>query len=163
MGNKIALFIIAFLIWCCLRWPPDTQHYLVGIAVAAFVAILTGDLFTGKAKLFFQIKRYLWFTLYAGLFLKEWIQANIDIALRLARPQLSLDPDIIEVKTSLTSDAALTVLANTLTLTREMITVDIDTQKGVLILHSINARAGAHGGQESIAKFEQILKKIYEN
>jgi multicomponent Na+:H+ antiporter subunit E len=79
-------------------------------------------------------------------------------------PSLPVHPGIVKVKTTLTSDTALTFLANSITLTPGTLTVDIDKENGFLYVHWIEVR---HKDIEKATKaiverFERILKRIFE-
>ena len=162
MRSKIILFIIGFIVWCLLRFPPDLQHIFVGIIVALVVALLLGDLFTNRPALFLQPQRYLWFLYFIPVFIWECVMANIDIARYIISPKLSLKPGIIKIKTSLKTEIALTYLANIITLTRGAITVDLDKNNGFLYLHCIAADDKKETVKSAVKKFENIIKRIFE-
>jgi len=164
MKSKLALFIIGFVVWSFLTWPPDMQHLIAGLIVSAFVAFITGDLFSRRPHHFGHLTRYLWFCCYVPMFLWECLKANIDVALRVLNPRLPINPGIVKVKTVLKSDTGLTFLANSITLTPGTLCVDIDAEKGVLYIHWINVEAQdtVKATELIVAKFEKILKKIFE-
>ena len=88
MKSRIVLFVIGFVTWMLLGWPPDLQHALVGIPVAALVTLITGDMFVKRAHHFQHLSRYFWFAYYVPVFLWECFKANIDVALRVLNPRL---------------------------------------------------------------------------
>lgn len=164
MKSKIVLFIIGFVVWMLLSWPPDIQHALVGIVVAGFIALLTGDMFTRRPGRFTQPRRYAWFCYYVPLFIWECLKANIDVALRVVGPRLRINPGIVKVKTTLKSDTGLTFLANSITLTPGTFCVDIRPEEGILYIHWIDVESQdiERATQLIVNKFERILKKIFE-
>jgi multicomponent Na+:H+ antiporter subunit E len=164
MKSKLILFVIGFLIWMLLCWPPDTQHALIGVIVASFVASFTGDIFSRRPHHFAHITRYLWFCYYVPLFLWECLKANIDVAVRVLSPGLPINPGIVKVRTTLKSDTALTFLANSITLTPGTFCIDIKPEEGILYIHWIDvASADTTKATELIVeKFERVLKKIFE-
>jgi len=164
MKSKLVLFIIGFIVWSLLTWPLDFQHLVVGLMVAAFVAFITGDLFSRRPHHFGHITRYIWFCYYVPMFLWECLKANIDVALRVLNPKLPINPGIVKVKTTLKSDTGLTFLANSITLTPGTLCVDIDAEKGVLYVHWIDVKAqdADKATKLIVDKFEEILKKIFE-
>ncbi|MDI6606293.1 MAG: Na+/H+ antiporter subunit E [Candidatus Omnitrophota bacterium] len=164
MRSRITLFIIGFIIWMLLGWPPDLEHALVGIFAAALVAGLTGDLFTRRPHHFTHISRYLWFGYYVFVFSWECLKANIDVALRVANPRLPINPGIVKVKITLKSDTALTFLANSITLTPGTLCVDIKPEEGALYIHWIDVRSEdiEEATRLIVEKFERILSKIFE-
>lgn len=162
--SRIILFILALLIWSFLTWPVDSQHLLAGVFVCGFVAYLTGDMFIKRSPAFKRISRYGWFLYYVPLFIWECIKANIDVAFRVAHPDLPIKPGIVKVKTILKSDTGLTFLANSITLTPGTMSVDIDEENGILYIHWINVRSqDTQKATELIVRtFENILKRIFE-
>jgi multicomponent Na+:H+ antiporter subunit E len=164
MKSKLVLFIVGFIVWSLLTWPLDFQHLIAGAIVAAFVAFITGDLFSRRPHHFGHIVRYIWFCYYVPMFLWECLKANIDVALRVLNPRLPINPGIVKVKTTLKSDTGLTFLANSITLTPGTLCVDIDAEKGILYIHWIDVKSqDIDKATELIVKpFEKILKKIFE-
>jgi len=164
MRSRIILFILGLLVWFLLSWPPDLQHLLVGIVIAGFVAFMTGDMFIQRPHLFAHIKRYFWFLYYLPLFIWECLKANIDVAYRVSHPDLPINPGIVKVKTTLKSDAGLTFLANSITLTPGTLSVDLDQEKGFLYVHWINVKDEdiEKATEIIVERFEKILKRIFE-
>ena len=138
MRSRIILFIVANIVWALLNWVPDWQSLLIGVFVSAFVAFLTGDLFPGRIKAFFNPRRYFWALYYIPVFLWECLKANIDVAYRVLHPDLPIRPGIVKIRTDLKSDIALTFLANSITLTPGTMCIDINKEEGVLYIHWIN-------------------------
>jgi multicomponent Na+:H+ antiporter subunit E len=164
MGKRILLFILAFLVWGGLNWPMDAQHLIIGIMVAAFISILTADMFVQRPHFFLHPKRYLWFAYYCLVFIWECLKANIDVAFRVIHPDMPIHPGIVKVKTTIKSDTGLTFLANSITLTPGTLTVDIDKDESCLYIHWIEVRAKDVEGatQRIVKRFERILMEIFE-
>ena len=165
MKSKIILFIVAFIAWCLLTWVPDSQHLIIGIVVAAFVAAMTGDLFIMRPSLLKHPLRYWYFfSQYLPMFLWECIKANIDVAYRVLHPKLPINPGIVKVKTELKSDTALTFLANSITLTPGTMSVDIDSDNGILYIHWINVREkdSVKAAEIIAGRFERLIARIFE-
>ena len=164
MKSKILLFILGFITWVLLNWIPDWQHIVIGIFASAFVAYMTGDFFIKRPHLFAHPGRYLWFLYYVPIFVWECFKANIDVAYRVIHPNLPIHPGIVKVKTGLTSDTALTFLANSITLTPGTLSVDIDRENGFLYVHwiEVRERTTEKATKLIVERFEKILKRIFE-
>ncbi|UCD14856.1 MAG: Na+/H+ antiporter subunit E [Candidatus Omnitrophota bacterium] len=165
MKSKIILFLVTFLVWCFLSWVPDFQHIIIGIVISAFVVFMMGDLFIGTPQLINQPQRYWYFIVdYVPVFLWECFKANLDVAYRVLHPRLPIKPGIVKAKTKLKTDAGLTFLANSITLTPGTMSVDIDKDNGCLYVHWINVKdADVKGATETIVRrFERILERIFE-
>lgn len=164
MKSRIILFLLALLIWAFLTWPLDLPHLLVGALFSGFVAYITGDMFVKRPHVFKHLSRYLWFLYYVPLFIWECLKANLDVAYRVAHPDLPINPGIVKVKTTLKSDTALTFLANSITLTPGTMSVDIDPENGYLYIHWIDVKSqDMQQASEIIVKvFEDVLKRVFE-
>jgi len=164
MKSRILLFLLGFIVWCLLNWIPDWQHIFIGILVSAFVAFMTGDFFVKRPHLFTHPGRYLWFLYYVPVFIWECLKANIDVTCRVLHPDLPIHPGIVKVKTRLTSDTALTFLANSITLTPGTLSVDVDKENGYLYVHWIEVRDKdvSKATKLVVERFETILERIFE-
>ena len=165
MKSKIAMFFIAFIVWCLFSWVPDWQHLIVGVFVSAFVTFIIGDLFITRPHVLIYPSRYWYFFVhYLPMFLWECIKANLDVAYRVLHPQLPICPGIVKVKVELKTDIALTALANSITLTPGTMSVDIDKENGILYVHWINVKTkDIESATKIIAeRFEKVLKKIFD-
>lgn len=165
MSRKIILFFAAFVVWCLFNWIPDTAHLLIGVPVAAIVAILMGGLVVQRPHLMRHSRRYGCFIFqYVPLFLWEVLKANIDVAYRAMHPDLPIRPGIVKVKTSLESDIACTMLANSITLTPGTMSVDIDMERSVLYIHwiDVHAQDTETASRAIVERFERLLRKIFE-
>ena len=76
---------------------------------------------------------------------------------------MPIRPGIVKIKTSLTSESAITALANSITLTPGTLTVDL-TDDGTLYVHWINVRSDdVDEATRMIARrFEYFLERIFE-
>ena len=63
-------------------------------------------------------------------------KANIDVAYRVITGKIN--PGIVKISPNLKSDAAITLLANSITLTPGTLSVDIDENNNDLYIHWIN-------------------------
>ncbi|MBN1383864.1 MAG: Na+/H+ antiporter subunit E [Elusimicrobia bacterium] len=164
MTSRIILFFFAFIVWTGLTWPSDKQHVFVGLLVALFIAVLTGDMFVNRPHVFKNLKRYVWFLYYIPVFIWECFKANLDVAYRVGHPDVPINPGIVKVKTKLKSETGLTFLANSITLTPGTLSVDIDQEKGFIYVHWINVKEQDVEAATKliVARFESILENIFE-
>ncbi len=72
------------------------------------------------------LPRVLVFIKYLFVFIWEMIKANLHVAYIVIHPMLPIKPGIVKIKTNLTKGSALTVLANSITLTPGTMSVDIN-------------------------------------
>ncbi|MCX7871532.1 MAG: Na+/H+ antiporter subunit E [bacterium] len=140
----------------------EIYNVIFGIICSVILILLFGDINIQNEWTFKKPQRYLWFLYYIIIFLYEVIKANIDVAYRILSPNMPIKPGIVKVKTSIKSDAFLTILANSITLTPGTLSVDIDKENGYIYVHWIYVRdVDVEAVTKKIAyKFEKILMKI---
>ena len=170
MTKKIILFLLWFIVWCGLSWPVSAQDAALGVFASLFVTYMTVDIagqsdkekVIRKCGISGSIMRIVWFLYYIAVFLWECLKANIDVAFRVLHPDLPIRPGTVKIKTALKSDAGLTFLANSLTLTPGNTTVDVDKPAGVLYVHRLYIKDEHSAYIPAAQKFENILKRIFE-
>lgn len=81
--------------------------------------------------------------LYVATFLKELLVANLAVARIVLSPSLPIRPDVVAVPLRVRSDAAITTIANSITLTPGTLTMDYDAETNTLYVHSIDLEDAA--------------------
>ncbi|MFC1521707.1 Na+/H+ antiporter subunit E [Elusimicrobiota bacterium] len=133
---------VMFGFWIMLSG--DFHSLLVGSGVVSslFVAYISHDYFVGGLKLFSLIKRVLRFLGYLPWLLWQIALANVDLVYRVLHPGMPIDPKIIKFKVDLKSDAGITILANSITLTPGTVTIEAG-KHGEFVVHAIADEAAA--------------------
>jgi multicomponent Na+:H+ antiporter subunit E len=133
------LSLVLFVLWCLLTGSTESDELLVGavVAIAAAIATPRTDIFQG-----FKISLYAPIALarYLIHFIIALLLANLDMARRVLSPSLSLNPEVVEVKTDLQSRFGKLLLANSITLTPGTLTVDVIGDR--LLVHWIDSSPG---------------------
>jgi len=163
MKPRVSLFIFMFIIWMLLAGKASSHNIIAGLLVAGVITFVMGNIFASNPHYFGHTTKYLWFLWYVPVFAWECLKANIDVAVRIIRPSLPINPGIIKVKATIKSDIGLTILANSVTLTPGTLCVDIDAEGGFLYIHCIDIKAYNMEKYtlDIVNKFEGILKKIF--
>ncbi|HUS91553.1 MAG TPA: Na+/H+ antiporter subunit E [Phycisphaerae bacterium] len=163
---KWVLCLIAGLVlWLLLFWAPIDDLWVLGTGVffALIVGALLGDIYPeGLLPKVLNPVRWLYFLIYLPYFLWYCIRANFDVALRVIHPDVPIQPGIVKVRTTLTSDMAKTFLANSITLTPGTLTMDIDGQDLYIHWINIHTRDAAKRTAEICERFEPLLRRIFE-
>jgi multicomponent Na+:H+ antiporter subunit E len=137
-------------------------NLIVGAVASSVCALFFGRFFITNIYKLLQPKRYFWFIVYLIIFIWECIKANFDVAYRVLHPAMPIRPGIVKVKTTLKSDLARMLLANSITMTPGTISVDIVDD--YLYVHWIYIRSedpAIYTGM-IIGAFEKYIKKIIE-
>jgi len=158
----VTVFILSLIFWLLLTFNLALPNLIVG-SVASLIcsAIFTRYYFTGVKK-FLEPRRYYWFVVYLVIFLWECIKANFDVAYRVIHPSMPIKPGIVRVKTTLKSDFARMLLANSITMTPGTITVDLIGDE--FYIHWIYVRSDDPAVYTGIITglFEKYIKKFAE-
>jgi multicomponent Na+:H+ antiporter subunit E len=161
--SRIVLFVLAFLAWLGLTAGGGIQEVAAGAVIALIVAFAAGRFVSGFPRRGF-LRRAAFAVLYVFRFLWELVKANFQVAAIVLHPLRPIKPGIVKIKTGLTKDTAMTVLANSITLTPGTFTVDIDPEARELYIHCITVPGtDVDENTERIgARFERILKEVFE-
>ncbi len=158
--HSVLLFLLLLLLWVLLT-PNSGQELWAGVAVSALVVLFTLRLEPVLGDLRLTPKAILFMLVYPFVFAWELIVSNLDVARRVINPKLPIKPGIVKVKTKLNSKIAITILANSITLTPGTLTVDI--KDDMLYIHWIEVREeDLEGATKAIVdKFEKYLEVIF--
>jgi len=157
----VLTFCIMFAFWMILTaWtvylPEPYDIFKVssrGVLAALIVTFLTYEIFVpNKGKnVLLKIRRFI---PYVAWELWQIYLATIDVTKRVFGI-LPVDPRIIEFDTTLRSDFALVTFANSITLTPGTITIDVDPERGIYIVHAI-----AKEPADSLTVDQTMQKKV---
>jgi len=137
-------------------------NLIVGVVASLITSLLFTRFFIKNVYKLIQLHRYYWFIVYLIVFIWECIKANIDVAYRVLHPAMPIRPGIVKVKTTLKSDMAKMLLANSITMTPGTISVDIIDD--YLYIHWIYIRSEDPEVYTKIitGAFEKYIKRILE-
>jgi multicomponent Na+:H+ antiporter subunit E len=158
----IALFILSLIFWLLLTFKLTVPNIIVGTVASIICSLFFGIFFITNVYKLLQPQRYFWFVVYLLVFLWECLKANLDVAYRVLHPAMPIRPGIVKVKTTLKSDLAKMLLANSITMTPGTISVDIIDDN--LYIHWIYIRSEdpeVYTGMITGA-FEKYIKRIIE-
>jgi len=145
MIGFIASFILSFLAYLFLTlnqgeilgiW--SRYEIIAAVIVSLIVAVMsTKVLFRKKHYRLLNPFKWVLFLIYLiGPFFYAMAKANIDVAYRVITGKIK--PGIVKISPGLKTDAAITLLANSITLTPGTLSVDIDEKNNNLYVHWIN-------------------------
>jgi multicomponent Na+:H+ antiporter subunit E len=158
----ITLFILSLIFWLLLTFKLNVPNIIVGSVASLLCSLFFGRFFVMNVYKLLQPQRYFWFIVYLIVFIWECLKANLDVAYRVLHPAMPIRPGIVKVKTSLKSDLAKMLLANSITMTPGTISVDIIDD--YLYIHWIYIRSEDPKVYTVMitGAFEKYIKKILE-
>ena len=156
------LFFFLFVLWLLLTSTFNSQELLIGVFVCLLIAVITHKFYIRLGFPSLGPKKFYFSFVYILVLFYEIIKANLDVALRVIRPSLPINPGVVIIKTGLKSDIAKTILANSITLTPGTFTLDIQGDK--LLIHWIDVEAADVEAATDIIgeRFEKYLRIIFQ-
>ncbi|MFB6119530.1 MAG: Na+/H+ antiporter subunit E [Halobacteriaceae archaeon] len=133
------------LLWLFVRGIPLDARVLAselvfGSAVGLPTAFVFRRLYADRIDLVRVVRVLPFAGIYLATFLWELATANIDVAYRVLAPSMPIEPRVIEIPLRVESDAAVTTIANSITLTPGTLTMDHDEERNSLYVHAIDGR-----------------------
>jgi multicomponent Na+:H+ antiporter subunit E len=158
----VTLFILSLLFWLLLTFKITVPNLIAGSLAALLCTLFFGRFFIKNVYKLLQPQRYFWFSVYLVVFVWECLKANLDVAYRVLHPAMPIRPGIVRVKTTLKSELARTLLANSITMTPGTITVDIIDD--YFYIHWIYVRSEDPEvyTEMIMGAFEKYIKRIIE-
>jgi multicomponent Na+:H+ antiporter subunit E len=158
----VTVFILSMIFWLMLTFEFTIPNLIVGAVSSLLTSVFFTRFFVKNVYKLIQPKRYFWFLVYLFVFIWECIKANIDVAYRVLHPKMPIRPGIVKVRTTLKSDLAKMLLANSITMTPGTISVDIIDD--YLYIHWIYISSDDPEVYTEIitGAFEKYIKRIIE-
>ena len=163
---SLMVFIILFFGWLLLSGKFDLFHISFGIISCSLVTIVSSDLFFQQRRKGFgaRFMEAMRFILYCFWLLYQIVIANFHVAALALSPKFmakNFDPHVFTFKTSLKSDFARFVLANSITLTPGTVTIRI--YKNVFFIHAISKKAAGDLNEiETMSEMERKVAWVFE-
>jgi multicomponent Na+:H+ antiporter subunit E len=158
----VALFILGLVFWLLITFKITVPNLVVGSAASLICTLIFAKYYFTSVGKFLQPQRWFWLIIYLVVFIWECIKANFDVAYRVLHPRMPIKPGIVKVRTTLKSEFAKMLLANSITMTPGTLTVDIIGDD--FYIHWIYVRSQdpeVYTGMIT-GVFEKYIKKIVE-
>lgn len=161
--SRIVVFVLSCIVWFLITLNFSLASIVAGIILSAVTAIFAGEILIITERKF-HLGRVFYTIGYIIKLFWEMLKANFHVAYIVVHPKLPVKPGIVRVKTKLTRDSALTMLANSITLTPGTLTVDINKDEKILYVHWIYVKSQdiEVSTEEIGSRFEKILEVVFE-
>jgi multicomponent Na+:H+ antiporter subunit E len=137
----VGVLIISFLTWMTLTGSLNPVDVLWGIVVSLVIARLSYRLVAFEIPRWITSpRRWLYFLDVMVEFIRQLIEQNVSLSIRVLRPDMNIRPGIVAIPTKLRGDINLTILGSLMSLTPDTVTIDIDQAEGVVYVHWINVK-----------------------
>ncbi len=163
--NRIAAFVVLFISWVVLSGKFDLFHLILGSISCAIVAFMSTDiLFQVQKSLGSRLVEAFRFVCYSSWLFHQIALANIhviNLAISTKPVKDNIDPHIFTFKTSLQTDFAKFILANSITLTPGTVTIRVVDD--IFYIHAITDEArGDLPDGESVSEMERRIAWVFE-
>ena len=115
-------------------------QFLIGLVLGLPVAYASRRFYWPDASPLRLLRSTPYMALYAAVFVKVLLLANLDVAYRVLAPSMPIEPAVIELPLRVKTDVAITTIANSITLTPGTLTMDYDANRNALLVHAIDGR-----------------------
>ena len=162
----LAAGLLFAVLWLFVSAPKPTIQglvttFLVGLAVGLPVAYVFRRLYSEEIDIRQTLTSVPYILLYALVFLKEVVIANLDVAYRVLVPGRALEPQVILVPLRVETALGVTTIANSITITPGTITLDHDPDENALYVHMIDSR-DPEAVVEPIRQWERYALRIFD-
>jgi multicomponent Na+:H+ antiporter subunit E len=115
-------------------------EFLIGLVIGVPIAFVFRRFYAEKFVLAGTLRVIPYAIAYLLVFLRELVKANLDVVYRVLAPSMPIEPDVVAIPLRVESDAAITTIANSITLTPGTLTMDYDHETNMLYVHGITGR-----------------------
>ncbi|MCU0842559.1 MAG: Na+/H+ antiporter subunit E, partial [Thiobacillaceae bacterium] len=145
-------------IWLLLNNSLSPGHILLGLLLGWAIPLFTLRFWPERVR----IRRPLTLLRFTGVVLWDIVVANLTVArLILGRPE-RLRPAFVAVPLDLTTDLAISLLANTICLTPGTLTARLAPDRSHLLVHGLNVPDAAELADSIKRRYEAPLKEVFE-
>jgi len=158
----LTFFILSLAFWLLLTFKVTISNLVVGSAASLICTLIFAKYYFTSVGKFLQPRRWFWLLVYLVVFIWSCVKANFDVAYRVLHPRMPIKPGIVKVKTTLKSEFAKMLLANSITMTPGTLTVDIIGDDYFIHWIYIRSQDPETYTRMITGVFEKYIKKIVE-
>jgi multicomponent K+:H+ antiporter subunit E len=152
------LSLVLAALWLLLANSLSAGQVILAAALAVAIPLAVRRVFPAVP----PIRRPLAALAYVALVLGDIVVANLRVARLVLSPVARLRPRLVEVPLAVRDPVVASVLAATVTLTPGTVSADLDLERGVLLVHALDAPDDAAVREDIKARYEARLQRIFE-
>jgi multicomponent Na+:H+ antiporter subunit E len=152
------LNILLALAWTALTGQFDPINFLSGFILGYLVLWLVQRV-AGPSNYFKKVYQIISFALF---FVVALIRANLRVAYEVITPPHTMQPGIVAVPLDLQTEAAITLLANLITLTPGTLSLDVSADRRVLYVHTMYVDDVEQFRREIKEGFERRVMEVFQ-
>lgn len=150
---------ILVLIWLLLVNSLTPGHILLGLLLGWAIPAFTLRFWPEPVR----IRRPLALLRFMGVVLYDIVVANFNVAYLIVRGPRQLEPKFVEVPLRLRSDLAISLLANTISLTPGTVSSWLSPDRTRLVVHGLDVRDSRELVETIRERYEAPLLEVFES
>jgi multicomponent Na+:H+ antiporter subunit E len=158
--------VVMTVLWVFVRDVPLTPasitgELLIGGGIGMGIAYTFRHMYPHTVNLHRFVAATPYIVLYLYTFIRELVAGSIMVMRIVLSPRLPVRPDVVEIPLRVRSDAAITLIANSITLTPGTLTMDHDPGTNTLYVHAITGE-DRETVVEPIRLWEELALRIFD-
>lgn len=134
--------VVLAVLWLFVRGVELTptrigEELIIGLLVGLPLAFVVRRFYAPTTPLSRSLQVAPYAVLYIAAFLKELVVANLSVARVVLSPSMPIRPAVLEVPLRVETDAGITTIANSISLTPGTLTMDYDADRNSLFVHAL--------------------------
>ncbi len=151
------LTLALWIIWLLLNNTLSAGHMILGALIAIFIPWFTAGFWEERI----SVHKPWLLVKFISSVIWQIVIANIHVARLILMSSNKLRPGFVEVPLDLTSPLAISILANTISLTPGTVTCDLSKDQKSLLIHALDINDAQATIDEIKQLFEKPLKEIF--
>ncbi|GAB4462081.1 MAG: Na+/H+ antiporter subunit E [Anaerolineae bacterium] len=157
----LAMFLLNLLLalaWVALTGQATPLNFIIGFGLGlALLALMQRA--AGRPAYAARLGKTL---LFLGYFGWQIVVANLRVTRDILLPRGRMQPAVVDVPLDLTDPAAITLLANVITLTPGTLSLDVAADRRTLYVHAMHVSSADEFRREIKDGFERIIKEMFQ-
>jgi len=165
LSRAIIVFLLSFTTYIVFSGSIQPYDIITGLVVSAIIGALFANITVSEPRKIVNPARWLWLIVYAlRYFIIDETKAHLDVIMRILHPRTPVNPAIVKVPYEVTSDYAVTSVANSITNTPGTVVVEINEDEKAFYVHWIDAKTlePSEARREISSVFEKYSRKIFD-
>ena len=146
------------VIWLLLANSASPGQFLLGLFIGWAIPLFTLRFWPERVRFY----RPLILLRFIAVVLYDIITANLTVAWLILRGPGRLRPGFVQLPLDLTSDLAISLLANTISLTPGTVSADLSADRRTLLIHALDLTDPAGLVATIKARYEAPLRQVFE-
>jgi len=153
------LSLTLWIIWLLLNNTVAAGHMVLGAILAIIIPLMTSSFWPEKVCLRHPVTLFK----FIGIVLWDILVANIKVAQLILGNKNNLEPKFLQIPLDIQHPLAISLLANTISLTPGTVSCDVIDNGKILLVHGLHEPDPQATIDEIKQRYEQPLKEVFES